>query len=181
MLWLINQEDMTKEPAQQNLPGTTSEYPNWSRKMRWSLADLSAAFGEPARDCAEYGPALDRQNGQDALTHLCREQAQPSFTLNHVLLDVTNRNNEDLACRLNEDGILPQRLNMSNMRIDFGRLDVSQGNQSRHWLRCAMLVLAGILTSASGGAKCGSVRGTVTDPSAAVVPKRKSRWPRVTA
>ena len=31
---------MTKEPAQQNLPGTTAEYPNWSRKMRWSLEDL---------------------------------------------------------------------------------------------------------------------------------------------
>ena len=28
---------MTKEPAQQNLPGTTAEYPNWSRKMRWSI------------------------------------------------------------------------------------------------------------------------------------------------
>ncbi|HWE51616.1 MAG TPA: 4-alpha-glucanotransferase [Bryobacteraceae bacterium] len=39
--WLINQEDLTKEPAQQNLPGTTSEYPNWSRKMRWSLEDLA--------------------------------------------------------------------------------------------------------------------------------------------
>ena len=41
VLWLVNREDMTKEPAQQNLPGTTSEYPNWSRKMGWSLKDLS--------------------------------------------------------------------------------------------------------------------------------------------
>jgi 4-alpha-glucanotransferase len=40
-LWLINQEDMTGETLQQNLPGTTAEYPNWSRKMRWSLEDLS--------------------------------------------------------------------------------------------------------------------------------------------
>jgi 4-alpha-glucanotransferase len=49
-LWLINQEDMTKEPEQQNLPGTTSEYPNWSRKMRWAVEDLRLP-GE-ARDCA---------------------------------------------------------------------------------------------------------------------------------
>jgi 4-alpha-glucanotransferase len=49
-LWLINQEDMTKEPEQQNLPGTTSEYPNWSRKMRWAVEDLRPP-GE-ARDCA---------------------------------------------------------------------------------------------------------------------------------
>ncbi len=40
-LWLVNQEDMTGETLQQNLPGTTAEYPNWSRKMRWSLEDLA--------------------------------------------------------------------------------------------------------------------------------------------
>jgi len=50
VLWLVNQEDMTKEPAQQNLPGTTSEYPNWSRKMGWSLKDFSDL--PVARDCA---------------------------------------------------------------------------------------------------------------------------------
>ena len=50
VLWLVNQEDMTKEPAQQNLPGTTSEYPNWSRKMGWSIKDLSDL--PVARDCA---------------------------------------------------------------------------------------------------------------------------------
>jgi 4-alpha-glucanotransferase len=50
LLWLTNQEDMTKEPAQQNLPGTTVEYPNWSRKMRWSIEDLSAL--PEARDSA---------------------------------------------------------------------------------------------------------------------------------
>ena len=51
LLWLVNQEDMTKEPAQQNLPGTTAEYPNWSRKMRWSIEDLHRL--PEARDCAE--------------------------------------------------------------------------------------------------------------------------------
>ena len=45
-LWLVNQEDMTGETLQQNLPGTTGEYPNWSRKMRWWLEELS---GEPTR------------------------------------------------------------------------------------------------------------------------------------
>jgi 4-alpha-glucanotransferase len=48
-LWLVNQEDMTKEPEQQNLPGTTAEYPNWSRKMRWSLDDLKGLAD--AKDC----------------------------------------------------------------------------------------------------------------------------------
>ena len=50
VLWLVNQEDMTKEPDQQNLPGTTAEYPNWSRKMRWSIEDL--IYLKEARDCA---------------------------------------------------------------------------------------------------------------------------------
>jgi 4-alpha-glucanotransferase len=50
VLWLINQEDMTRETAQQNLPGTTAEYPNWSRKMRWSIEDLKTL--REARDCA---------------------------------------------------------------------------------------------------------------------------------
>ena len=50
LLWLINQEDMTKEPDQQNLPGTTAEYPNWSRKMQWSVEDLSEL--PAAKDCA---------------------------------------------------------------------------------------------------------------------------------
>jgi 4-alpha-glucanotransferase len=50
MLWLVNQEDMTKEPAQQNLPGTTVEYPNWSRKMLWSVEDLNSL--DAARDSA---------------------------------------------------------------------------------------------------------------------------------
>lgn len=40
-LWLVNQEDITLEMSQQNLPGTTAEYPNWSRKMRWTIEELS--------------------------------------------------------------------------------------------------------------------------------------------
>jgi 4-alpha-glucanotransferase len=39
-LLAINQEDLTKELSQQNLPGTTWQYPNWGRKMRFSLEQL---------------------------------------------------------------------------------------------------------------------------------------------
>lgn len=49
LLWLINQEDLTREPHQQNLPGTTAEYPNWGRKMRWTIKELTSI--PEARDC----------------------------------------------------------------------------------------------------------------------------------
>jgi len=39
-LMAINEEDLTKETAQQNLPGTTWQYPNWSRKMRFTIEEL---------------------------------------------------------------------------------------------------------------------------------------------
>lgn len=40
ILMLLNQEDLTKETEQQNMPGTTHQYPNWKRKMRLSLDEL---------------------------------------------------------------------------------------------------------------------------------------------
>ncbi len=40
MLFLLNQEDLTKETEQQNLPGTTWQYPNWKRKMALKLDEL---------------------------------------------------------------------------------------------------------------------------------------------
>jgi len=47
-LLAVNQEDLTKEVAQQNLPATTWQYPNWSRKMKFTLEELRS---EPvARD-----------------------------------------------------------------------------------------------------------------------------------
>jgi 4-alpha-glucanotransferase len=39
-LLAINQEDLTKEEHQQNLPGSTWQYPNWVRKMRFSIEQL---------------------------------------------------------------------------------------------------------------------------------------------
>lgn len=49
-LLTINQEDVTKEPAQQNLPGTTWQYPNWGRKMRFTVEELRG--NEEARSFA---------------------------------------------------------------------------------------------------------------------------------
>jgi len=47
-LLAVNQEDLTKEIEQQNLPATTWQYPNWSRKMKFTLEQLRS---EPvARD-----------------------------------------------------------------------------------------------------------------------------------
>ncbi len=43
MLMALNQEDLTKETEQLNLPGTTEQYPNWRRKMRLSLEDLAGS------------------------------------------------------------------------------------------------------------------------------------------
>jgi 4-alpha-glucanotransferase len=40
MILLLNQEDFTKETEQQNLPGSTAQYPNWQRKMRARIEDL---------------------------------------------------------------------------------------------------------------------------------------------
>ncbi len=49
MLLALNQEDLTKELYQQNLPGTTAQYPNWQRKMRYSLEEL-----ETSRSVADF-------------------------------------------------------------------------------------------------------------------------------
>ncbi len=50
MLMLLNQEDLTKETEQQNVPGTTWEYPNWRRKMLYTVEELRTA--QRARDFA---------------------------------------------------------------------------------------------------------------------------------
>jgi len=42
MILLLNHEDFTLETEQQNLPGSTSQYPNWQRKMRVKIEDLRA-------------------------------------------------------------------------------------------------------------------------------------------
>ena len=39
-LMALNQEDLLKETEQQNLPGSTAEYRNWSRKMKCTVEEL---------------------------------------------------------------------------------------------------------------------------------------------
>lgn len=39
-LALVNQEDLFLDERQQNMPGTTSENPNWATKMRFTVEDL---------------------------------------------------------------------------------------------------------------------------------------------
>ena len=41
-LMVLNQEDLFKETEQQNLPASIAQYPNWQRKMKFSLDQLSA-------------------------------------------------------------------------------------------------------------------------------------------
>ncbi len=40
-LMCLNQEDLLKDTDQQNLPGSTAEYPNWRHKMRFTLEELA--------------------------------------------------------------------------------------------------------------------------------------------
>jgi 4-alpha-glucanotransferase len=47
MLLLLNQEDLTKETDQQNLPGSTSAYPNWQRRMKVKIEELSEPRWQP--------------------------------------------------------------------------------------------------------------------------------------
>jgi 4-alpha-glucanotransferase len=54
-LFAINQEDLTGEPNQQNLPGTTWQYPNWGRKMRFTVEELGT------RDDAQAAAAMVRR------------------------------------------------------------------------------------------------------------------------
>ncbi len=46
---LLNQEDFTKQAEQQNLPGSTEQYPNWQRKMKISLEELYEESFAPFR------------------------------------------------------------------------------------------------------------------------------------
>ncbi len=47
VLLLLNQEDFTKETNQQNLPGSTAQYPNWQRKMRVRVEELTTSALKP--------------------------------------------------------------------------------------------------------------------------------------
>jgi 4-alpha-glucanotransferase len=60
-LMVLNQEDLFKEADQQNLPGSTEQYPNWRHKMQVSLEELSTL--KTARDCtAMYRYWIEKTN-----------------------------------------------------------------------------------------------------------------------
>ena len=65
MLFLLNQEDLTKETEQQNLPGTTWQYPNWKRKMRYTIEELESSpkAGDFARMFRLWLARTGRLNG----------------------------------------------------------------------------------------------------------------------
>lgn len=54
IILLLNHEDFTKETEQQNLPGSTAQYPNWQRKMKVKIEDLRSpewqGYAEMFRD-----------------------------------------------------------------------------------------------------------------------------------
>jgi 4-alpha-glucanotransferase len=52
VLAVINQEDLSGETEQQNLPGSTWQYPNWRRKMRILVEDI-APLAEQFADVAK--------------------------------------------------------------------------------------------------------------------------------
>ena len=60
VLAVINQEDLSGETEQQNLPGSTWQYPNWRRKMKVAVEDIASAGGEirRRRDAAAPGQLL---------------------------------------------------------------------------------------------------------------------------
>ena len=41
LIAVINQEDLSGETEQQNLPGSTWQYPNWRRKMNIRVEDIA--------------------------------------------------------------------------------------------------------------------------------------------
>ncbi len=58
VLAVINQEDLSGETEQQNLPGSTWQYPNWRRKMKVAveeIAPLAQKFAEAARRSGRLG------------------------------------------------------------------------------------------------------------------------------
>ena len=59
-LLAINQEDLTKELHQQNLPGSTWQYPNWGRKMRFTDRAVARRREKPAATppCSATGSSV---------------------------------------------------------------------------------------------------------------------------
>ena len=55
VLAILNQEDLTGETEQQNLPASTWQHPNWSRKMRVAVEDLAGYAAGLRERLARFG------------------------------------------------------------------------------------------------------------------------------
>jgi 4-alpha-glucanotransferase len=64
MVLVLNQEDLTKETEQQNLPASTYQYPNWQRKMKYTVEELRR--DRVALDCAAMFRNWLAQGGRTA-------------------------------------------------------------------------------------------------------------------
>jgi glycogen debranching enzyme GlgX len=69
-------DDLAGETVQINVPGTTTEYPNWRHRMR---ADVDAVFADPRAETAIA--ALSAERGQSLAAAVA---AQPSTATDHV-------------------------------------------------------------------------------------------------
>jgi 4-alpha-glucanotransferase len=66
-LAVVNQEDLTGETDQQNLPASTWQYPNWRRKMKVAVEDLAGIEQELGRRITHSGRAPG--SGRASLGH----------------------------------------------------------------------------------------------------------------
>ena len=58
-LMCLNQEDLLKDLEQQNLPGSTEQYPNWRHKMRYTLEELRTdPFAKGCAGMFRYGASV---------------------------------------------------------------------------------------------------------------------------
>ena len=58
MLAVINQEDLSGETEQQNLPGSTWQYPNWRRKMRMTVEQLAPLADKSVGDSTQSASSV---------------------------------------------------------------------------------------------------------------------------
>ena len=79
-LFLLSQEDLFKETDQQNLPGTTQEYPNWSVKMRYTVEELrSDAKAKTYCDMFRTAISESDRDGRTAGGEICqRKEVKPT-------------------------------------------------------------------------------------------------------
>ncbi len=62
-LAVVNQEDLTGETDQQNLPASTWQYPNWRRKMKVAVEDMAGIVQDLGRRITQSGRATSPRQG----------------------------------------------------------------------------------------------------------------------